>query len=60
MKFSLETRGERTFLRGSTYNVREIIRRGGGTYAPTEQAWWFPTKAAAEAVLDVIRLPRTS
>ncbi len=58
MKFSLETRGAKTLLRGSTFNVRDIILRGGGVYAPTEKAWCFNTKEAAEAVLNVIQLPR--
>lgn len=47
--FSTERQGQRVYLLGDTYPVKDRIKAVGGTWDGGRRAWWFGAAKAAEA-----------
>jgi len=46
MSITIEPRGERVYLLGQTFAVKEQIKQAGGRWDGKERAWWFPIDQA--------------
>jgi hypothetical protein len=42
--------GHRTYLRGNTYGVKDLIKAAGGHWDGDEKAWWFGSDERAQEI----------